>query len=643
MHTTQTSNTNPNGKPVFGFIMIGGGLSGAMIRDARIANELASRGFDVHVWWALDYPQDNPLDPAIKQHILYPALRYARQSARLLFDLAGRYINRFVSDQSRTLSIQKRPEMLANIMGNLIRVIIEGIESDPAPLNRFLKQATQARVTHFLPMLGLLAPYARHAQQHIPTHPKYLVTFQGYELYVQYAKPIGLEQELYKILRTVTAQSDFPALAVSEDYRQRVIEDIQIPAQSIVPLPPGVIARPTMSRDQGIKVLTESFVAFEPDLPLISFVGRRDTEKGIDLLLYAANILRRRGLDTGVIVAGPTLFGYHYAEVIARLRAELRFDRVLLRNKITNELRDALFTASDIIIYPSVHREPFGMVPVEAAAFGTPAIVPNYGGIQETVQVDDLQCGLHFEAFDSGDLADKIESLLTDHDLYKRLSADGPKIAEHYSIQNITDRLLQHMTLPTNPLTRTFPAPFCSNFCAPADTSLHDPQALPRHRLAHRTPRPRRLGTRHRRHPCHRPHRPRPRPPRGPRTRPPARPTQPHPLFPANPARQLPHTPQLTRPQRPHPPHPSRLARTPPQAHRHSAPRHLPPPPPLRPAPPRPMDHPPPHTISLAHAPILDTRFIQLSTGPHRPYLLGLGALLAGASLLTSLRKTASP
>lgn len=447
MHTTPN-----NQPPVFGFIMIGGSLTGAQIRDIRIANELAARGFAVHVWWALDYPHDSGLNPAIKQHSLFPAFRYLKQSARPLFHLIGKFTNRFVSDASRNASIQHRPAALAGIMTNLLRVIVEGIESDPAPLERFIKQAAAARITHFLPMLAMLAPYARHAQQHIPTHPKYLVTFQGYELYIQYAMQAGIEQDVYKVLRTVAAQSDYPAVAVSPDYKQRVIEDIKVPEQAIVPIPPGVIAEPSTTRKQGLARYRQVWTKMDPDLPLITFFGRRDTEKGIDLLMYAGKILQQRGVKISLAVVGPTLFGNHYSHVIYQMYKELRLENFHFNDtKVPDDVRDALFACSHAIVYPSIHREPFGMVPVEAAAYGTPTIVPNYGGVQDTIQVDNLQSGLLFDAFDSGDLADKIQRLVDDLDLWQRLSNDGPKIAQHYAVQNITDRLLDHMSLPTRP------------------------------------------------------------------------------------------------------------------------------------------------------------------------------------------------
>ena len=41
-------------QPVLGFVIVGGPLVGAQVRDLRLANELSRRGYPVHVWWAFD-------------------------------------------------------------------------------------------------------------------------------------------------------------------------------------------------------------------------------------------------------------------------------------------------------------------------------------------------------------------------------------------------------------------------------------------------------------------------------------------------------------------------------------------------------------------------------------------------------------
>jgi glycosyltransferase involved in cell wall biosynthesis len=96
-------------------------------------------------------------------------------------------------------------------------------------------------------------------------------------------------------------------------------------------------------------------------------------------------------------------------------------------------------------VYPSIHREPFGMVAAEAMSFGTPVLVPDLGGITEVIAVDGRRGGLSFAAWDSRDLADQLQRLLTDDALRGELAANARGVAEHFSVKHMTDNVLAHM------------------------------------------------------------------------------------------------------------------------------------------------------------------------------------------------------
>ena len=54
---------------------------------------------------------------------------------------------------------------------------------------------------------------------------------------------------------------------------------------------------------------------------------------------------------------------------------------------------------------------------------------------------------LHFRIWDSGHLADQIARLLEDDDLHRRLSEAGPRVAAHFSVALLADRVLGHIGL----------------------------------------------------------------------------------------------------------------------------------------------------------------------------------------------------
>lgn len=442
-------------EPVFGFLIFGGPLSGAMIRDIRLANELARRGFRVHLWWAMDKAEVLPLDERITQHWLFSGARYANvpnlgRWGRIHKERLGRFATWAFKYRNRVHVLQRRPMVLNQLMVGLTRTVCDGIENDRPAIRRFAREIEAAGVTHLLPMLSILGPWVQAVREFVRHDIKYLVTFQGYELYAQYARDIGLEPQLYQRLRDAVAASDYNAIAVSSDYRERVNQDIGVPLDRLVAIPPGVPPADPVSRDAARALIERVYPDRDPSLPLVTFLGRRDAEKGIDLLLYAAAILRQRGVKMQLAICGPTLFGAHYAEVCRQIAENLRCP-VLWGRLVKDDLRTALFAGSDLVVYPSIHREPFGMVAAEAMSHGTPVVVPRYGGIADVVESDGEQGGLTFDVWDSGDLADKIQRLIEDQPLRRKMAEAGPRLARRFSVESLADRVLAHMNLPPHP------------------------------------------------------------------------------------------------------------------------------------------------------------------------------------------------
>lgn len=440
----------PESTPVFGLILLGGAVSGAAVRDIRLANELADRGYPVHVWWAVERMQSPALRPSIQQHWLFHGFRYVGKHTRSITDGFGRLVATIFPDANRAHFAQRRQILLHGMWRGLLQQVCDGVEHDRWLIAKFARQLAKARVTHMLPSLEVLCPFAAAARTRLPHKMKFTMTFQGYEIYVKYAREIGSEKPFYRRIREMVAQADWPSIAVSDDYAQRIVEEIGIARDRLAVIPPGVPVSQPLDRAEARRVVAKNFKEYRGDLPLVSFIGRRDTEKGIDLLLYAVNMLRQRGEKLQLFVCGSSAFGQDYGRVCSQLAEDLR-TTVVWKKWVPDEIRSALFAASRCVVYPSVHREPFGMVPVEAMAHGTPAIVPNWGGVASVISVNGRQGGLQFNAWDSADLADKIATLLHDDQLHRQLSAAGPAIAEHFSVANLGNRMLAHLGVEARP------------------------------------------------------------------------------------------------------------------------------------------------------------------------------------------------
>lgn len=193
--------------------------------------------------------------------------------------------------------------------------------------------------------------------------------------------------------------------------------------------------------------LVQAELSIKADTPIITYLGRQDSEKGIDLLLYAARLLQKRGHKFQVVVCGPETFG-SYRKTCEDIAGHLEIP-ILFTGFVSSEVRQAVMQCSRCVVYPSIHGEPFGMVPVEAMAVGTPAVVPDDGGVAELVHRGSLRGGLNFRCWDSGDLAAQLERLLTDETLHSELAGNAREVASHYSISKEVDLTLEHLGLVT--------------------------------------------------------------------------------------------------------------------------------------------------------------------------------------------------
>src|SRR5207245_7424509 len=185
----------------------------------------------------------------------------------------------------------------------------------------------------------------------------YLVTFQGEEIFANYAQRIGRLSDYHQRLREAVAASPWPAVAVSRDYIDRLHDEMGIDSTRLRAIYPG-IELPTSTDKPRFDILYNKFPKLTLDEPIVTYIGRQDSEKGIDLLLYAAKVLHERGLRMQLVICGGSSFGQRYRDVLKHIAEHLRLT-VHHRRRIPAELRDRLYAYPRRIVDPSIHRDPF--------------------------------------------------------------------------------------------------------------------------------------------------------------------------------------------------------------------------------------------------------------------------------------------
>ena len=432
--------------PTFAFVTIGtGSYLGSTVHDLTLANSLHKRGFKVVIYWMLEH-NPNLVAEGIKQRILCHGNRYhLRRPSEFLDRIVGSLLFFLLPGGLRVDLAQNMPGAIEGLAQNLTRSLYAQSEADPLLVKRLLKYAESNGVTHLMMGFGSIGPLALEAKKLCNTSFDYMLTFQGDEEFASYATSIGLLPEYRRRLHEVIRNSGWPAIAISEDYLHRLVLELGLDATQFRVIYPG-IELPERDYAPPFSTLATAFPRLNQESAIVAYFGRQESEKGIDLLLYASKILETRGVHMQIVVCGATAKGRSYQRVITDLASHLGLN-IHQSGAVSREERDALYAHSRCVVYPSVNREPFGQVAVEAMSYGTPVLVPDYGGVAEVVRQGDVAGGLTFSAWDTSDLARQLERLLTDDDLYAELAANTKALAARFSTEQETNNVLEHLGL----------------------------------------------------------------------------------------------------------------------------------------------------------------------------------------------------
>jgi starch synthase len=161
--------------------------------------------------------------------------------------------------------------------------------------------------------------------------------------------------------------------------------------------------------DSGTDVLEKYGISLTR--PTVAYVGRITRQKGLPVLLRAAEFLDD---DVQLVLcagqADTEEISTEVTHLVEHLR-ETRSDVVWLNGMLPKQEIIQILSHATIFACPSLY-EPLGIVNLEAMACGTPVVASNVGGIPEVVM--DAQTGLLVPPGDPVVLAEAITSLVGD-------------------------------------------------------------------------------------------------------------------------------------------------------------------------------------------------------------------------------------
>jgi len=144
--------------------------------------------------------------------------------------------------------------------------------------------------------------------------------------------------------------------------------------------------------------------------PVVLFLGSIRRFSGVDVLLEAANLLRRAVWGFRVVVAGsPRTDMSVYEDLVRDLGLERMVDFRL--GPVGAAKIPAYLRQSAVVVLPYRKEEPTDLA-FAACTFGKPIVVSRIGGLDEVV--DEAANGISFEPGDAPSLAEAIAKILRD-------------------------------------------------------------------------------------------------------------------------------------------------------------------------------------------------------------------------------------
>jgi glycogen synthase len=237
-----------------------------------------------------------------------------------------------------------------------------------------------------------------------------------------------LAQVAGRVLRVPTTVPDLGATGtfcfISEVTRQRAAEYSPWSMEDTTIVYSGI--------DGSLFTPTGSPPGERPWAGHLLYVGRYDPRKGIETAIRA---MAQLDADATLEVQG-TGDPSERDRLVALARELGVADRVRFGAVDRAELV-ARYRAADAVVFPSEWEEPFGLVPLEAMACGTPVVATGVGGSGEFL-VDGANCVL-FRAGEPDDLAAAVRRLAGDGDLRRQLAEQGFVTARYFDVDALAD------------------------------------------------------------------------------------------------------------------------------------------------------------------------------------------------------------
>jgi len=226
-------------------------------------------------------------------------------------------------------------------------------------------------------------------------------------------------------------------IVCSEFMKEEVVRLFDSPADKVDVIFNGVSAEKfEFEWDEAERAAHRAKLAL-PAEKIVMYVGRFVREKGIQVLLNAANVVLAQEPNTKfLIVGGGNRERFEKFIEWAGLQ-----DKVLFTGFMANRSLHMLYRCADVAVFPSLY-EPFGIVALEGMAAGAAVVSSDAGGLREVVKHDET--GTLSFAGDPASLAWGILRVLRDPERAEKLKvAARSRLREEFDWSLIADQTIK--------------------------------------------------------------------------------------------------------------------------------------------------------------------------------------------------------
>lgn len=260
-----------------------------------------------------------------------------------------------------------------------------------------------------------------------------MCSYCSYGNLLKCASPLRLPWEFLKLNMIKKCWKNFndaDCIFAATDHEESILREVGVKTKI-------VLARNARNFDfHANKAAVSAFKAKHALKGIVAtFFGSLTYTKGAQVLLEIIPRVVEMDKNVQFLIAGDGGYNNEFIELSRKMQ-----DSVILTGRLKQEEIPVLLASSDIVLFPSVWREPFGGAQLEAAAAKRAIIGDNVGGVRDKV------FGIHISVKYIDKWAEKILYLAHNPKARARLAEIGFKNAKkEYNLKDYVDKIEQEL------------------------------------------------------------------------------------------------------------------------------------------------------------------------------------------------------